>query len=250
MNPLALKLAVAILSFMMVTAPQTLPVGTALPIMMSSGLNAKSAKVGQKIEGRLMQDVPISSNLVIKKGSRVIGKVIAVQRPKQITVQFTQLQGDKLTIPLNVSLRALAAAEDVFQAAVPVGASTSESSDEWVTQQVGGDFVFRGRGYVSSDQGKVGRWNGNGVWGRLDPGADCTDADINKEEQALWVFSTSACGTYGYEKKLIITHDGHAAPLGQITLDSTAKNLEVRGGSGWMLLVNPPAKAGGGNTAP
>ena len=244
MTTLAGTLAIALLHLMMVVAPQTLPVGTALPVMLSSGINAKSAKVGQKIEGRIMQDVPISSNFVIKKGARVIGKLISVQGPKQITVQFTELQQDKLTIPLNVSLRALAAAADVFQAAIPVGASTSESSDEWVTQQVGGDFVFRGRGYVSSPQGKVGRWNGNGVWGRLDLGPDCSDADINKDEQSLWVFSTSACGTYGYEKKLTISHDGHTAPLGEITLTSTGKNLEVRGGSGLMLLVNPAGKGG------
>jgi len=247
MNILCL-LAAVVLSLMMVTSPQVLPVGTALPVMMSSGIEASHAKVGQKIDGRLMQDVPISAGFTLKKGAHVIGKVIAVQRPRSITVQFTQLQDGHQTIPLNVSLRALAASADVFQAAVPVGASTSESSDEWVTQQVGGDFVFRGRGYVSSPQGKVGRWNGNGVWGRLDSGPDCTDADLSKDEQSLWVFSTSACGTYGYEKKLTITHDGHTAPLGQITLDSTAKNLEVRGGSGWMLLVNPAGKPDGNMT--
>ncbi len=244
MNTLYL-LTAAILSFMMVTSPQVLPVGTALPVMMGSGVEAKSAKVGQKIEGHLMQDVPISTGFTLKKGAKVIGKVIAVKAPKSITVEFTQLQDGHQTIPLNVSLRALASSAEVFQAAVPVGASTSEASDDWVTQQVGGDFVFRGRGYISSPQGKVGRWDGKGVWGRLDPGADCSDADINKDEQSLWVFSTDACGVYGYEKKLTITHDGHSEPLGQITLESTAKNLEVRGGSGWMLLVNGASKPSG-----
>lgn len=243
MDVVWLKFAAAIFSLMMVTSPQTLPVGTALPIMVSSSLNGKSAKVGQKIEGRLMQDVPVSSGFTIKKGSQVTGHVVSVQRPTLVTLQFTQLEYEHQTIALNVSLRALASSADVFQAAVPVGASTSEASNGWVTQQVGGDYVFRGRGYVSSDQGKVGRWDGNGVWGRLLPGNDCPDLELNQHEQALWVFSVAACGAYGYDKKMTVKHDGHTAPLGQITLQATAKNLEVRGGSGWLLLVNRAVKA-------
>ncbi len=244
MNILGLKFAAAILSVIFITSPQTLPVGTALPIMVSSTLDAKSAKVGQKIEGKLMQDVPVAAGFTIKKGSQVTGHVVSVQRPTLITVQFTQLEYEHQTISLNVSLRALASSQDVFQAAVPVGASTSEASDEWITQQVGGDFVFRGRGYVSSDQGKIGRWNGSGVWARLTPAYDCPDVELNQQEQALWVFSATACGAYGYDKKMTIAHDGHSAPLGQITLQATAKNLEVRAGSGWLLLVNRAAKAG------
>lgn len=250
MNALCLRFAFASLSLMMATSPQTLPVGTALPVMLSSTLNAKSAKVGQKIEGRIMQDVPISAGFVIKKGSHVTGQVISVQKPLRITVQFTQLEFEHQTIPLNVSLRALASSQDIFQAGVPAGSSsTTDSSDEWVTQQVGGEFVFRGRGYVSSSQGKVGRWDGSGVWGRLTQGEDCPDEVLNPDEQSLWVFSTTACGTYGYEKKLTIAHDGHTTPFGQITLEGTGKEAEIRGGSGWMLLVNPVGKASAGSAA-
>lgn len=225
--------------------PHNLPPGTALPIMLSTTINARSDKAGKKIEGKLMQEVRLPSGIVIKKGSRVIGQVVSTQKPSRLTLQFTYLQEDHQTIPLNVSLRALAASENVFQAGVPADASAAEQSDEWVTQQVGGDFVFRGRGYVSSNQGKVGIWTGNGVVGRLSPGEDCPDSAGNGEEQALWVFSTTACGVYGYEKKLTIAHDGQTAPVGQITLQFMGKELQVHGGSGWLLVVNP-----GGTGAP
>jgi hypothetical protein len=244
MNVLGPLVASAILSLMFVVSPQTLPVGTALPIMVNSTLEGKNAKVGQKIVGKLMQDVPVSPGFVVKKGAQVTGHVVAVQRPTLITVQFTQLEYEHQAIPINVSLRALASSLDVFQAAVPVGASTSEASNEWVTQQVGGDYVFRGRGYITSDQGKVGRWDGNGVWGKLLPGNNCPDDELNQQEQALWVFSVAACGAYGYDKKMTVTHDGHTAPFGQITLQATAKTVEVRAGSGWLLLVNRAAKTG------
>ncbi len=225
--------------------PHNLPPGTALPIMLSTTINARTDKAGKKIEGKLMQEVRLPSGIVIKKGARVIGQVISLQKPSRLTLQFTQLEEEHQTIPLNASLRALAASETVFQAGLPADASTAEQSDEWVTQQVGGDFVFRGRGYVSSNQGKVGIWTGNGVVGRLSSGEDCPDYEGNGQEQALWVFSTTACGAYGYDKKLTIAQDGQTAPLGQITLVSTGKELQVRGGSGWLLVVNP-----GENVAP
>ena len=206
-------------------------------------MSAKKDKPGQKIEGKLMQELRLADGAVIKKGSRVTGQALSVQRPARITLQFTQLQDGDHTIPLNVSLRALAAPQSVFQAGLPADASTSDQSNEWVTQQVGGDYVFRGRGYVASNEGRVGRWAGGGVWGRLSEGENCPDTPDNPEEQALWIFSTTACGAYGFDD-LTIASRGNEAPLGQITLES-AKEAQVRGGSGWLLVVNPAAKPDG-----
>ncbi len=219
-------------------AAQGLPAGTALPIMLSTTLNAKNDKPGQQIKGELMQEVPLPSGSVIKKGSRVTGRIVSVQRPSRITVQFSQLEDEHQTIPLNVALRAMAASENVFQAGTPIdAASTDEGATSWVTRQVGGDVVFRGRGYVASNRGKIGRWTGTGVWAKLEPGEDCPETDDNGQEQALWVFSTTACGAYGFDKKLTVAHAGRTPPVGQITLQSS-KDILVRGGSGWLLIVN------------
>ena len=234
-----LRLVAAVMYSMMVTAPQVLPAGTALPVEVGATLSAKNARAGQKIEGRLMQEVRLPSGFVIKKGSRISGKIISVQRPSGITLRFDQLQDEHQAIPLNVSLRAIADSASVFQAALPVDASTSEASDEWVTQQIGGDYVFRGRGYVSSDQGQVGRWTGTGVWGKLGPGGDCIDSDDNGDEQALWIFSGTACGAYGFQD-LTIAKSGRTPPVGEITLRSSKQAL-VRGGGGWLLVVNSAA---------
>jgi len=218
-------------------AAQSLPPGTALPVEIGSSLNARNAKPGQKIEGKLMQELQLPSGDAIKKGAHVVGQVVSVQRPSRVTVKFTQLEDGHQTIPLSVSLRAVAASESVFNAGVPIDAnSTYDPSNEYTTRQIGGDVVFRGRGYVASDQGKVGRWNGTGVWGMLAPGGDCPASEDNRMEQALWIFSTTACGVYGIEGASI-AHAGRTPPVGQITLQSD-KDLLVRGGSGWLLLVN------------
>ena len=109
--------------------------------------------------------------------------------------------------------------------------------NQWVMRQVGGDIVNRGRGVVASSNAIVGRWDG-AAWGRLTPGTDgdCPATDGDVSEQALWVFSTSACGLYGF-RDLKLVHAGRTDPVGQIALESD-KNLHVGGGSGWFLLVN------------
>ena len=241
------KLAFAVLSFVALLSAQALPAGTALPIAVGSSLNAKRVKVGQKVEGKLMQEVRLPSNAILKKGSRLTGHVVSANKPgakgSSIVVQFDQLQNDKQTIALNVSLRALASSADVFNAGLPTGpSSTGEFSGNWITRQVGGELVFRGRGYVASTEGKVGTWSGSGVWGKLQPAGDCPASDGNGEEQALWIFSTTACGTYGLED-VKLASAGRTDPMGQITLESP-KDIEIRGGSAWLLLVNATPAAG------
>jgi hypothetical protein len=241
-----LRLAVALMCFAATLAAQNLPAGTALPVELGSSLNAKNAKPGQKIEGKLMQEVILGEGVKIKSGSHVTGHVVSAQRPgtsgARIMVQFDQLQNEHQVIPLHAGVRAVASSQSVFNASLPVDASsTTETSQEWVTKQVGGEYVFRGRGYVSSDQGKVGTWSGSGVWGKLAEAGDCPAGESANPQQALWIFSTTACGMYGFEHAKL-EHSGLTAPVGQIVL-SSSQNIDLRGGSGWLLVViAAPAK--------
>jgi hypothetical protein len=63
-------------------------------------------------------------------------------------------------------------------------------------------------------------------------------SDSNDLEQSLWIFSTTACGAYGFED-LTLANAGRTPPVGQIALESTKKAFSMRGGSGWLLVVNP-----------
>ncbi|MFZ0313996.1 MAG: hypothetical protein WAL85_14915 [Candidatus Korobacteraceae bacterium] len=234
------KFAAALLCSVTSLAAQNLPAGTALPVMLNTTLKSADAKAGEKIEGKLMQQVLLPSGGKIKSGSHVTGHVVATDTTgpeKRLSVMFDSLQDQGRILPLNVGVLAIAATESVFQAKTPIdAASTYESSYGWTTKQVGGDVVFRGRGYIASPQGKVGRWNGAGAWGKLTAGGDCPPNDVNDQVQALWVFSTTACGIYGFED-LKLTQLGSTPPMGQITLEST-KEILVGEGSGWLLLVN------------
>lgn len=243
------KIALTVFCCSGLAAAQSLPAGTALPVSVGATLTAKGSKAGQKIEGKLMQEVRLPTGAVIKSGLHVTGHVVGVKKPgangSSIVVQFDQLQNEHQVIPLNVSARAVAGSSSVFNAGLPAGNITDQDpADVWVTRQVGGEYVFRARGYVESDRGKVGVWDGRGVWGKLQSAENCDDSQINGDIQALWIFSTTACGAYDLPDTTL-AHAGNTPPLGQVTLQST-KNVEVHGGSGWLLIVNPsPGNAGG-----
>ena len=53
--------------------------------------------------------------------------------------------------------------------------------------------------------------------------------------QALWVFSSDACGVYGFPS-LTIAHAGRKAPVGEIKLVSE-QNIHIRSGNAMLLRV-------------
>ena len=243
---LMLVIRLAALLFCCATAlsAQMLPPGTAIPVVLSSDLNAKRVKPGQKIEGKLAQAIRIPDGGHINKGAHITGHIVSTKSPSgggsRIVVQFDQLQDEHVSVPLQVGLRAMASSQAVFQAGVPVDVtSDAEPSTEWVTQQVGGDHVFRGRGYMASDNARDGIWDGAGVWGNLPVIEGCAGGENKDPMQALWVFSAAACGIYGFENTRLESDGSNLPPYGQIAIISP-KNIDIRGGSGWLLVVNVP----------
>jgi hypothetical protein len=230
---------------------QEIPAGTVIPVMLQTTLDARKSKPGQKIEARVMQDVPLPARPRIRAGSMVIGHVVEVTRSSpaagsRIVISFDRLRLGGADIPMTTSLRSLASMMEVFEARMPTNAiddyGTTES--DWVTVQIGGDVVYRGAGIVMSPNSQmVGKSNGGGdVTAKLiasrERGCGGALADDDRE-QALWLFSPSACGSYGFED-LKIAHAGRRDPVGQIALES-AKDVHLSGGSGLLLRVRTPA---------
>jgi hypothetical protein len=220
-----------------------IPVGTVIPIMLSSSLNAEKDGPGKKIEGKVMQNVPLPSGREIKARSRMIGQVVNVNKAgssgSSVVVKFDTLQEEGRDTPLITGLLAVASMSSVADAQIPVNVnSDTEAATQWTTRQVGGDVVKRGWGKVASHDGLWGQWlEGNSVLIKLTPNpkAGCPEGPGYDRQQAVWVFSSGACGTYGL-KDVKIGNSGKASPVGEIALTSS-RNIEVRGGSGWLLIV-------------
>jgi hypothetical protein len=141
---------------------------------------------------------------------------------------------------MTTNLRALATMMDVSEAQIPEsGPDRGTSEYSWTTDQIGGEVDYRGGGAIVHAAEIVGYSVPNGVLVRVSPkpGQKCRDeVDGNDQLQALWIFSSDACGLYDLPN-LSLTHAGRTEPVGQITMRSNKGNVEIRGGSGMLLRV-------------
>lgn len=231
--------------------PVILPPGTILPVRLNSTLSSAKCKPGQMIAGRIMQDVPLSPGMRIKEGSRVLGHIVEVipattGTPARISVKFDKLVCQRKTISITTNLRAIAGFMQIIEAQTPpIGPGESDVYSWLTTVQVGGDVVYGEGGPVTSGENAnqvVGKAVNGGVLSKVRPkeGTQCRGAvDGNDRPQALWVFSSDACGTYGLER-ISIAHAGRTAPIGVIVLVSASGSgtLDLPSGAGMLLRVS------------
>jgi hypothetical protein len=234
-----------------VFAQDKIPAGTILPVRLNIPLNSAKSKPGQVITARVMQDVPLESGMKIHVGSKLEGHVVDVspagnRAAAKISFQFDKLMVAKETIPVVTNLRALASPREVEEAELPYWTPDRGTPSTAVTTvQIGGDeIVYRGGGHVSNGERTVGEPVPDGVLARVSAkaGTDCRGAvEGNDRPQALWVFGSDVCGTFGYPR-VGITHAGRTDPVGEIVLTSTGGDVNVRSGSGMLLRVNSASR--------
>ncbi len=227
-------------------AQDAIPAGTILPVQLNSSLSSDRAHSGQIIRARLMQDVPLEGRARIHAGAQVLGHVLAARAATlsagaEIVVRFDTLAEGKRRFSMVTNLRALATMMDVSEAQIPEsGPDHGTSEYNWTTDQIGGEVDYRGGGAIVHDSEIVGHSVPNGVLALVSSkaGTECRGAvEGNDRPQALWVFSSDACGLYDFPE-VTLSHAGRTAPLGEITLQSNKGNLTIRGGSGMLLRVN------------
>ena len=194
-----------------------------------------------------MQNVRTPSGRTIREGSRMIGHVVKVTQPgssgSSIVVKFDALEEEGRTTALTTSLLAVASTASVRDAQLPITAnSDTDPVSQWVTRQVGGDIVRRGQGRVASQDGVLGTWVGGSsvlIKRTPNPKAGCSEGPGYDREQAVWIFSSAACGVYGLKVK--IASAGTTPPLGEILITSR-RNVDIGDGSAWLLTVVAEAK--------
>ena len=222
--------------------------GTILPIRLHSSLSSRKSKPGDVISGRIMQDVPLQNGSSIHRGTRVMGRVLSVAPAAnggdaQISFQFDSIQSGHSAISVTTNLRALASPSEIDDAQLPLyGGDRGTPSTAYTTVQIGNDeVVYRGGGPVARGDIVVGKPVYGGVLVTVSsaPDAPCRGAiEGNNQPQALWLFSSDACGVYGYAG-VSISHAGRTNPAGQIVLSTSGRELNIRGGSGMLLRVDP-----------
>ena len=223
-----------------------IPVGTILPVQLNSSLRSDKARAEVQVSARVMQDVPLPAGRKIHSGSKVIGHIVSARSADngtggEISLRFDTLEIGKHHIPITTNLGALATMMDVSEAQIPEsGPDRGTSENEWTTDQIGGEVVYRG-GVVAHGSSIVGNsvlGSGVLVHAAAMPALKCRgEVDGNGQPQAFWVFSSDACGLYDLPN-LSLPHAGRTDPVGQITLRSNKGNVKVPAGSGMLLRLN------------
>jgi len=143
---------------------------------------------------------------------------------------------------LTTSLRAIAGMGEVLAAQSPQAGEGEGDVWNWRDRtQIGGDVVYGVGGPVTSENGEevVGTSVDSGVLSevRAKVGSKCRGpVDGNQAPQALWLFSSDACGVYGLSHARI-AHAGRSNPVGVIVLSSTDGKVMVGRGAGMLLRV-------------
>lgn len=230
-----------------------IPLGAILPVRLNTTLSSAKSKPGQIVAARLMQNVPLPDGRKIRAGATVIGHITSVTpasngMPATISLRFDTLKTSHERFPITTNLRAVASFVEVHQAQVPLmGSDRGMPEDDYTTVQIGGDTVYRGGGPVESAAGNVGKPVYDGVIDQVNanPQGGCRGAvDSNDAPQAMWVFSSDACGAYGLPDVKIL-RTGRTSPAGEITLESTNGPVKIDAGAGLLLRVDSgPAVSG------
>ncbi len=223
-----------------------IPAGTILPVRLNLTISTDKSRPGQAITGRVMQNISLPQGATIKEGSKVIGHIVEVTLPNsaapaRIAFQFDQLISSHRTIPIATDLRVIAGFMRLDEAQIPtLGAGESEVYRWLTTVQIGGDVVYGDGGpVVAGDDSHqvVGKRVDGGVLGqvRAKPGTNCRGPlEGNNNPQALWLFSSDACGVYGLAH-ISIAHAGRTNPVGRIILASDNGKLKIPSGTGMLL---------------
>jgi hypothetical protein len=225
-----------------------IPLGTVLPLRLNTSLSSSKSKAGQIISGRVMQTIALPGGARVPHGSKVLGHIVEVRAatassPALISLQFDQLLVAGQTIPVTTNLRAIAGFVAVNDAQTPtIPAGQGDNYNQLTTVQVGGDVVFGWGGPVTRGDDTsqvVGKAVTDGVVSLVSAkeGTKCRGALYgNENPQALWVFSSDACGVYGIAH-VAISHAGRSNPVGLIVFTSDGKDLSIRSGAGMLLRV-------------
>lgn len=232
---------VALLTGAMLWAQEGIPEGTILPLELQTSLRSHKMQVGDVVKARVMQDVPLEGRSKIRSGAMIVGRVSEVIPANEpvLAVRFDKLVEGKRGIPITTSLRALASPRDVEDAQIPTtGPDRGTSEADWVTEQIGGETRYHGS-VVTHGREVVGNSVAEGVLVQAssNPHGRCGgETQHNDSPQAMWLFSSDACGIYDLPH-LRLLHSGRTDPVGEVRFRSSEGPVNISAGSGMLLTV-------------
>jgi hypothetical protein len=231
-------------------AQEQFPVGTVIAIQLDHTLDSRSSKPGRRIVAHIAQETPLEDKRVIRVGAKVFGEVTEVENAlghAELGLRFDRLVLGKTEVEIRTKMRALASALEVDSAKTSyiVGSDASNLGAQTTALIGGTEVVFRGGGEVENEHGEVvGRPVHGGVLAVVtnQAGSKCEEIPVSKTPQAVWLFSSRACGMYGF--RTLQFENGTNGNAGEILLTRKNKkdwrmtNIELPAGSAFLLAIS------------
>jgi hypothetical protein len=222
----------------------SIPAQTALPVEFANTISTQNSHPGETVMAKTMQVIALSNGTVIPKGTRVVGHVVAVQpfqfdatpyahqKPSFLSIHFDKLEQGDSTVPVNLSVRAIANAIDSRDARYPH--SNDDTDHVGMMTLIGGTSFSPLEKTIKTEDGDVIGYNRkDGVFARLISSGNCGGTDT---EQSISIFSPDACGAYGFGGDYLAAsgQDG----TGTFTLSLRGHSVKLYAGSTALLQVN------------
>ena len=226
------------------TSPR-IPVGYILPVQLQDSFSVENARIGDVLQAKIAQEVPLPDLRKVKLGSIVRGSVSGVAPDEdevgvRITFRLNQLIEDDETTSVMTNLRAIASYLAVRDAQTPLTGTDSGTRAGWATTvQIGGDIRYGDGSLVRNLQKqKVGEGVQGGVLVHIkaNPNMGCRGSVGEDTVQALWVFSADACGVYRLRGVDIVLADPRRHP-GEFTLHFKKRDMKLASGTALLLRV-------------
>jgi hypothetical protein len=233
-----------------IAATQTkVPPGTALPVRFVRSVDAKRAQPGDRVTAKTLQIVFLPGGQRLPKGTLLIGHVVdshpylfdpepyAPQKASSISIHFDQIVNGDLSLPVNLSVRALANTFESQWAPRPHYQDETDGAGTMIL--IGGDEFSPFDMTVRDDGGDVIAYNRkDGLFARLLPSDDPSsktrlNCSSTSTEQSVAIFSPNACGLYGFGSVSML-HAGRSGS-GTFTLVSRGRSIKLYAGSTALL---------------
>jgi hypothetical protein len=238
---------------MAVSQTGALPVSTAIPVSFTHSIEAGKTKPGTVVTAKSIQFVSLPDGRSLPKGTVVVGHVVddgvfqfdsapyAHQKPSYISIHFDRIKSGNLTVPINVTVRALANTIESEEASRP---HYLDETDRVGTMNLigGGEYTPFDHEIKGDDGDAIGYNRKQGVFARLLASESATSGSTvecrgTETEQSIAIFSPSACGLYGFDT-IYMPQNGSSGD-GTFRLESRHHTIKLYAGSTALLQVLP-----------
>ncbi len=209
---------------------------TSLSATLQKSLNVEKAKVGDQVVLKTTKTVKQNGDVVIEKGSRLVGRITDIQRKtkdsagSKVAILFDKLQQGDTSLPVNVSIVSVTSAaartaigDDLFAESAASSSTTARGS------------TSAGSGGLLGSVGNTAGGLGNTVGGVANSTVNTVGSTVN----TVGSTTGATAGSVGRSVRgLQIVNSADASVGGSSTLSLTGGNLKLQEGTSFQLAIS------------